>query len=391
MKFYVLSHCSGPEVLRLARQRRTGERAGTAETLAAICEVESRNLYLEAGYSSLFEYCMVDLGYSEDATKKRIHATRAAREHADLVFPALADGRLHLSGLVLLAPHLTQENAEELLAAAANQSKAKIEMLLVQRKPKPDLPAWIQPLASGPLHSGPAREGAPGHVESGIAGSLSPVALFEQAPAGVEQRSRTIPLAPQRYGYQFSSDEEFQTDLTEATELLGDAVAPGDLAAIFKRVLKAALPVLRKQKFGAAKKPGRCRAPKPGSRRIPNSVKRAVWKRDGGRCTYVSDDGRRCTSRKVQYDHIEEVARGGLSTESNVRLLCHAHNQLAAEKTFGRDFMENKRDRRSAAEPHNARAEEARVREITDEARAQAIAAVAAVAAMVEAQNRAPA
>ena len=112
MKFYVLSHHTGPEVLRLGRVRRTTERTGTAETLAVICEVESRNLYLEAGYSSLFEYCMVDLGYSEDAPKKRIQATRAAREHADLVFPALADGRLHLSGLVLLAPHLTAANAE---------------------------------------------------------------------------------------------------------------------------------------------------------------------------------------------------------------------------------------------------------------------------------------
>ena len=35
----------------------------------------------------------------------------------------LADGRLHVSGVVLLSRHLTSENAGELLAAAAQQQR----------------------------------------------------------------------------------------------------------------------------------------------------------------------------------------------------------------------------------------------------------------------------
>ena len=35
----------------------------------------------------------------------------------------LADGRLHLSGLVALSAYLTSENGEALLAAAAHKSK----------------------------------------------------------------------------------------------------------------------------------------------------------------------------------------------------------------------------------------------------------------------------
>ena len=48
---------------------------------------------------------------------------------------ALAAGRLHLSAIVLLAPHLTAENADELVAAAEHKSKAEVQLLLAQRFP----------------------------------------------------------------------------------------------------------------------------------------------------------------------------------------------------------------------------------------------------------------
>src|SRR2546421_13029803 len=62
-------------------------------------------------------------------------------------------------------------------------------------------------------------------------------------------------------------------------------------------------------------------------RHIPAHVKRAVWKRDGGRCTHVDEKGHRCAERKfLEYDHEEPVARGGEATVKGVRLRCHAHN-----------------------------------------------------------------
>jgi 5-methylcytosine-specific restriction endonuclease McrA len=73
-------------------------------------------------------------------------------------------------------------------------------------------------------------------------------------------------------------------------------------------------------------------------------VKRAVWERDGGRCTYVGEDGRRCNSAwQVEFDHRIEVGRGGEPTVDNVRLLCRPHNQYAAEQTYGAEFMASKR------------------------------------------------
>jgi len=74
---------------------------------------------------------------------------------------------------------------------------------------------------------------------------------------------------------------------------------------------------------------------------IPAAVRREVWRRDGGRCTYVSPDGQRCPAAShLEYDHIRPVALGGDSTVGNVRIACKPHNLLHAERIFGRDYME---------------------------------------------------
>ncbi|MBI1797425.1 MAG: HNH endonuclease [Candidatus Eisenbacteria bacterium] len=78
-----------------------------------------------------------------------------------------------------------------------------------------------------------------------------------------------------------------------------------------------------------------------------------MWERDGGRCTFVSADGHRCASRaRIEFDHIDPYARDGAATVSNVRLLCRAHNQYAAERTFGADFIRAKRETRRVARPN---------------------------------------
>jgi len=69
--------------------------------------------------------------------------------------------------------------------------------------------------------------------------------------------------------------------------------------------------------------------PAPTGRGIPAAIKRAVWERDQGRCSYVDPTtGRRCSSRHLlQIDHIRPWARGGEARLDNVRLLCHAHHR----------------------------------------------------------------
>ena len=93
-----------------------------AELLAHIGEIDERKLYLDWAFPSMFAYCVSELGFSEDAACNRINVARAARQRP-AILEALRSGQVHLAGLRLLAPHLTAENQDEVLAAAAGKSK----------------------------------------------------------------------------------------------------------------------------------------------------------------------------------------------------------------------------------------------------------------------------
>jgi hypothetical protein len=86
-------------------------------------------------------------------------------------------------------------------------------------------------------------------------------------------------------------------------------------------------------------------------------VKRAVWQRDGGRCTFVGESGRRCEAKRgLEFDHVTEYARGGEATVDGIRLRCRGHNQLTAERTFGAGFMRHKRELAAATRTTKDRA-----------------------------------
>lgn len=70
------------------------------------------------------------------------------------------------------------------------------------------------------------------------------------------------------------------------------------------------------------------------TRAIPAAVRRHVWLRDRGRCTYRDPvTGRCCGARHLlQIDHIEPFAIGGANSEGNLRLLCAAHNRARGAK-----------------------------------------------------------
>jgi hypothetical protein len=96
----------------------------------------------------------------------------------------------------------------------------------------------------------------------------------------------------------------------------------------------------------AAKRRGLVEKPRdaklaPESDRIPAHVRRAVWKRGGGRCQWPLDSGGICgSSERLELDHVIPRARGGPSTIANVRLLCRFHNDLSARRTYGDGCMD---------------------------------------------------
>ena len=81
--------------------------------------------------------------------------------------------------------------------------------------------------------------------------------------------------------------------------------------------------------------------PRAAGRAIPAAVKRQVWERDQGCCSYVDRrSGRRCGSRYLlQVDHIFPYALGGSAEPDNLRLLCaahHRHRHRLADRTAAR-------------------------------------------------------
>src|SRR5213078_5387697 len=119
MNSYSLTHLADGTLLDNLATLATQVRATTAALLAHLGEVDERQLYRAAAYESMFMYCVHELRMSEDTAVRRIGVARTAREFP-AIFPALADGRLNLTAVLLLRPHLTSETAEELLAAAAH-------------------------------------------------------------------------------------------------------------------------------------------------------------------------------------------------------------------------------------------------------------------------------
>ena len=361
MKSYSLSHVPDHALVRDLRALIAQDRLTTADLLAHLAETDARRLYAAAGYDSMFAYCVGDLRLSEEAAFRRIRAARTARQFPS-IFPALADGRLNLSSVLLVAPHLTPGAADELLGVVAGKTRPAIERLLAERFPRPDLPARMGPLGVA-YQVSPATVGAsagqlapvdlcagqvtPGQVLNGVS-QLSPATPQSSspplAPGLIEPRPRVAPLSPGRYGIQFTFSQEQQDKLAYVRALLGHAVPSGDLAQVFERGLEELIHKLERQKFAAAvrTRPGR-RSKNP--RYVPAAVRRAVWQRDQGQCTFVGTNGHRCESRtRLEFDHVEPVARGGLPTVSGVRLRCRAHNLHEAERAFGSAFERHKID-----------------------------------------------
>src|SRR6267142_3587633 len=333
MRAYSLSHLSDPELHRGLASLVAQDRATTAALLAHIAEVDARRLYLPAAYPSMFAYCVHELRLSEDAACKRIQAARAARKFP-AIFEALADGRLHLGAIVLLAPYLTPENSEDLLAKAAHRTKSDIEELLGTRFPRSEAMGLVVAIpASLPRADG---QHAPGHID------------FETpqlAPGRVGTRSKPTAAAPERFLLEVTIGRSTQEMLRYAQDLLGHELPSGGLAQVLDLALKALIEKLEKRKFAGTQHPRQRGCQKANPRHIPAQVKRAVWQRDGGQCTFASGAGRRCAARKLlEFDHIEEVARGGRASVAGIRLRCRAHNQYGAECTFGADFMRDKRE-----------------------------------------------
>lgn len=351
-------------------------RSTESDLVAHISEVDERRLYAREAFPSMFAYCTEALHLSEAEAYLRIAAARASREHP-LLLDMLADGRLHLSGVGKLAPHLTLENAPALLARAAHRTKRQIEELVAECCPRPDAPTLVRRLPAQPSSVAPGPGSStqePVPVPLPLAGSarreLRPDAVApslpvvasslpaappslpteKDTPSSPAQPGSIEPLAPARYKIQFTASARLRDQLERLQVLMRSQVPDGDLAALIEAAVTEKVERLEAKRFARVAAPRKGLAETrvvPTTRQVPAAVKRAVDQRVSGQCRYVDQHGRRCKARHgLEFHHRRPFGLGGDHSVDNISLLCAGHNGRLAEVDYGREAMARHRRRR---------------------------------------------
>lgn len=305
------------------------ERKATTILLAHLGEFDRRRLFAERGQPSIFQYCVKVLGYSEQAAYKRIQAARAAREHP-ILLERLWHGDLNLTAIVILAPHFRNGNLRELLESARGKTKLQLEALAAELAPRPDCMDLLRAL---PMETRIMPDQA-----AAIGGLGIPRDAPYVMPEAVKPREIVEPLSADRFLFRFTGSGALRMKYSRAKSLL-QAESARTMEGVFNRALDALLDRLdpeRRLLRRASRKTRVLASSGESSRAVPLALRDEVWRRDSGRCSFVSSDGIRCPSmERLEIDHIQPYARGGRSEIGNLRLLCRAHNMLMARRAFG--------------------------------------------------------
>lgn len=277
MSTSALSSLSDSDLLGSARALNGTACLTLAEIIAHLVEIEDRRLHVTSGCRSMFYFCIRRLGFHEGETARRLALARLARKFPSII-DAIGSGRVHMTNVLLLKKHFTEDNVSELLDLAGSKTKSELKE-----------------------HLGGKRRG----VDS---------AEKQKADARAERIER----------------------------LLGMTTAQNpkrDVDVLIDAALEVYEQHLLKKRFAQTDRPSKIARPAaPGH--VSNSTKRDVIARDGLRCAWLHEDGTRCNSTDdLEFDHIIPRRRGGTDDVANVRVVCRKHNLEHAEQVYGREHV----------------------------------------------------
>ena len=230
-------------------------------------EIDSRKLYSDLGYSSLFSYLTKGLGYSESSACRRISAARLLKTHPEIE-TKIEKGSLNLTNLNQAAFAFKDKSIDQkdLLLKIENKSSEETKKEIFKELGK--LPA--------PKES-------------------------------IKVNSQNT------YELKITIDEETNELIKELKGL-----SHGELSSILKEALKNQIELKKKKKFALTSK---TTAATVTFKRTPtNSLKREVFTRDKV-CTKCG------TKNFLNFDHVKPYALNGKTTSENLRLLCTNCNQ----------------------------------------------------------------
>jgi len=293
------------------------ERKLKVKVLLYLREIDRRKLYLEEGFSSMFNFCVKYLKYSESTAVRRIKAERALGR-SKRVINMLLSGEMTITGLSKIEPICRPENTEAILEKAAGCSCRELDILKAHYCPSEPKPEKVRPVF------------VKTELKIKSNGGRKFTANAEAA----------APVLEEKYRLEFSVSAETMNKIKRAKSLLSTRYPKGvKLETLLEQLLDNYLEKSDPERREANNDIKLNKLER--TRYIPQKIKDIVFKRDGGRCSFVGNNGRRCGSAwNLQYDHIVPFGKGGDNSPENLRLLCGKHNQLMTEREYGEEQMQ---------------------------------------------------
>jgi hypothetical protein len=383
-----LRHLSNKKLLSNLENLNQRERKLKILVLLYLSEIDSRQLYLPMGYSSLFDFCTMHLGYTRATAVRRIRAARTTARYPEAL-NMLRSGEINITTLSMISDVLDSENHEKLLDSIENKSTRQVEMLVSRHRPVPVIRDIVRPVcvtrrvAIAPEVSGSDSSAESNHADPDAEKSRKSNKISSSAGTNALSRGRVV--LEQRLKLGFSVSPEFMAKYNKIKSLLSNKHPEGiNFETLFEHLMneylerhdperkrarklkrgRGAKHESKKSPAGKTKKPRKqgktssgdgaggnsCSGRNCGkrninqrSRHISPAVRDRVYARDKGRCSFIGSNGKRCDATwDLEIDHIVPFARGGDNSPGNLRLLCRTHNIHQAERAYGKDFMKNR-------------------------------------------------
>ena len=202
--FAMLGDLSSEQVDRSAHALAAHERQDIARFVAHIAEIGSRGYHIDLGYRSLFEYAVKRFNLSEGSVYRRTQVAGVCRKFPQIL-EAISQGRLHLTGASLIAPHLAEDTVERLIAAAQGKTKREVEKLLATLAPKKPFEPSIRKQPARDLERSAPEPRPPAMPQEGPE-VAAPAEVAAAGSAGAKRTGALLqPATEDRYEVRFSA------------------------------------------------------------------------------------------------------------------------------------------------------------------------------------------
>ena len=211
-----------------------------------LAEIEARGLYLERGFSSLFDYAVRELGYSDAAAARRIGAMRLCADQPD-AREGLRDGSLTLSAAAELQWAFDRQRRRgSICGTAAIAPAGSAAGSAAQNDPAPDSAPAVPLPSAEPEPPPPLVLDAVGRqqlVEEAAGKSARQVRqmLADLDPELAPPADRVRPLGDGRYELKATIDAECQQGLEQLRGLLSHVDPRMTLGQLVGRLVKEGL------------------------------------------------------------------------------------------------------------------------------------------------------